>query len=600
MSTAAASKAEEVRWDLSHLYQGPDDPAIPRDEEEVDRLVAAFQSYRGTLGDPAVEAAHVEKVVRDLEAIQFRIHRLNAFASLSAAVSQDDPKKTSLMARMQERHRRWSAQTVFVTLDLRRLPVASLDRLAGSPALKPYRHFLRYQATLAPHALSEAEEKVVLKKNIGGRDAQVRFREEVAGRLDFGALRVDGEEKPMTFASLIALQENSDADLRAQARMRLNETFLAQLPVFAFLYTNVVKDHGVETELRGYGEPIDVENIPNEIPGQVVRNLIAVARKHLPALHGYYKWKAEKLGVPRLRTCDLMAPFPGTGAAVVPWPASRGLVTEAFRRLDPSLAEEVGLFFDEGRLDAGPRRAKRPGAFCAPVPGRKPHVLLSYTETWGSLVTLAHELGHGVHFVLSASEQSYLQSFGMSKVIAETASEFGECLLRDHVLETTDDLTLKRQVAVSEVERFINVVFRQLLFTEFELAVHEKAAKQPLTADSLCDLWVEFARGHYGPDVELLETDRAGWATVGHFVFNPFYCYSYALSQVVVLALYRKWKREGRSFLPKFLTLLRGGWSGSPAELLGRAGIDFDDPNVLEEAFREFEERVAAVREAIG
>jgi oligoendopeptidase F len=268
--------------------------------------------------------------------------------------------------------------------------------------------------------------------------------------------------------------------------------------------------------------------------------------------------------------------------------------------MDPALADEVGHFFDEGRLDAGPRRAKRPGAFCAPVPGGKPHVLLSYTETWGSLVTLAHELGHGVHFVLSASEQSYLQSFGMSKVIAETASEFGECLLRDHVVETTEDSALKRQVAVSEVERFINVVFRQLLFTEFELAVHERAAKQPITADSLCDLWVEFARGHYGPDVELLETDRVGWATVGHFVFNPFYCYSYALSQVVVLALYRKWKREGKGFLPKFLGLLRGGWSGSPVELLERAGIDLMDSGVLEEAFLEFEERVAAVREAIG
>lgn len=599
MSSETAPRAEDARWDLSHLYQGPEDPALFRDEEEVDRLVASFQAYRGTLSDPSVGAAHVEKVVRDLEAIQFRVHRLSAFASLAAAVSQDDPKKTSLMARMQERTRRWSSQTIFATLDLRRLPVKELSRLADSPPLRPYRHFLLYQAKLAPHTLSEAEEKIVLKKNIGGRDAQVRFRDEVAGRLDFGVLRVDGQDRPMTFASLITLQESPDADLREQARTRLNETFLAQLPIFAFLYANVVKDHGVETELRGYAEPIDVENIPNEIPGSVVRNLIGVARKHLPALRGYYNWKAAKLGRPLLRTCDLMAPFPGTGAATIPWAASRDLVTGAFRRLDPPLAEEVGRFFDEARLDAGARRAKRPGAFCAPIPGAKPHVLLSYTETWGSLVTLAHELGHGVHFVLSASEQSYLQSFGMSKVVAETASEFGECLLRDHVLEITKDSTLKRQIAVSEVERFINVVFRQLLFTEFELAVHEQAAKRPLTADSLCDLWIEFARGHYGPDVELLDTDRAGWATVGHFVFNPFYCYSYALSQVVVLALYRKWKREGIGFLPQFLALLRGGWSGSPAELLGRAGIDLNDSNVLEEAFREFEERVAAAREAI-
>jgi oligoendopeptidase F len=600
MHTGAATKVEDVRWDLSPIYQGPDDPAIARDEEEVDRRVAAFQSYRGTLSEAAADAAHVEKIIKDIEAIQIRIHRLYAFASLGAAISQDDPKKLALLARIQERYRRWSAQVVFATLDLRRLPIATIERLAGAPALLPYRHFLLHQAALAPHTLSEAEEKVILKKNIGGRDAQVRFREEFTGRLDFGTLHVNGDEKQMTFASLISLQENPDRDVRLRARTRLNETFLAHLPVFGFLFTNVVKDHGVEAELRGYAEPIDVENVPNEIPGIVVKNLLDLARKHLPSLHAYYAWKASRLGVPRLRTCDLMAPYPGTGAATIPWSESRDLVTGAFARLDPAMAGEVGLFFDEGRLDAGPRRAKRAGAFCSPVPGLKPHVLLSYTETLGSLVTLAHELGHGVHFILSASEQPYLQAYGMSKVIAETASEFGECLLRDHVLETTKDDVLRRQIAVSEVERFINVVYRQLLFTEFEMKVHEMAARQPLTADALSDLWVELARDHYGPNVEMLETDRAGWATIGHFVFNPFYCYSYALSQVVVLALYRKWKREGGAFLPQFLALLRGGSSGTPAELLARAGIDLHDPTVLEEAFREFEERVQAAREVIG
>ncbi len=404
----------------------------------------------------------------------------------------------------------------------------------------------------------------------------------------------------MTFAGLIALQEDASPEVRLQARTRLNETFLAQLPIFAFLYTNVVKDHGVEAELRGYAEPIDVENVPNEIPAQVVRNLLAVARKNLPALHGYYKWKASKLGVARLRTCDLMAPFPEIGAATIPWPASRDLVTGAFARLDPAMAEEVGRFFDEGRLDAGSRRAKRPGAFCSPIPGHKPHILLSYTETLGSLVTLAHELGHGVHFVLSASEQSYLQAFGMSKVIAETASEFGECLLRDHILETAGDASLPRASPDSRSRALHQRCLSPCFFTEFELAVHEMAARRPLTADALCDLWIDLAREHYGPDVEMLESDRVGWATVGHFVFNPFYCYSYALSQVVVLALYGKWRREGKAFLPKFLSLLRRGWSGTPVELLGEAGIDLSDPGVLEEAFREFEERVAAAQETIA
>jgi len=600
MNEAIATGVDAVRWDLTHLYSGPEDPNIAGDEATVDRLVEDFQSYRGSLSQPTVGAAHVEKVLKEYEKIQFQADRLVVFAALAAAANQEDEKLAALNARMRERQSRWSARLVFAELELRRLPVDVLAKLSDNPALKRYRHYLRYQMSLAPHTLSEAEEQIILKKNIGGRDAQVRFREEYAARLNFGSLFIDGVEKPMTFASLIALQEGEDPELRFKARQRINETFHAQIRIFGFLYGNVVKDHGVEQEIRSYAEPIDVENVPNEIPSQVVRNLLDAARRNLPVLHGYYQYKAGKLGVPRLRTCDLMAPYPGIAPVAIPWSDSRDLVQQAFARLDPSFGEEVGRFFEEGRLDAAPRRGKRGGAFCAPVPGHKPHILMSYVDTMSSLVTLAHELGHGVHFVLSGSAQTYLQAYSMSKVIAETASEFGECLLRDQIIETSSDANLRKQLLVKEAERFIGSVHRQLLFTEFEIAVHEKAAREPLTAEGLCELWEKMARLHYGPHVEPIENDRVGWAAVGHFVFNPFYCYSYALSQVVVLALYRKWKREGRKFLPHYLDLLRGGWSGTPQDLLAQAGIDLLDPGVLDEAFREFEDRIRAAQEAIG
>lgn len=188
----------------------------------------------------------------------------------------------------------------------------------------------------------------------------------------------------------------------------------------------------------------------------------------------------------------------------------------------------------------------------------------------------------------------------MSKVIAEVASEFGECLLRDHILRTGCDDNLRRQVLVGEVERFIGVVFRQLAFTEFEIAAHAKAAEGPLTTEILNRTFEGIIRDQYGPDVDLVPGDGCAWATVGHFVFNPFYCYSYALSQVVVLALYRKWKREGADFLPRYLDLLRAGFSGTPSELLADAGIDLEDSAVLEEAFLEFSDRVCAAKEAIG
>lgn len=592
--------AETVQWDLSTIYDGPNDPAIGRDEAEIDRLVDSLQAYRGSLERRAENAEEVAAVLADLEKIRFLADRLVTFAALGAATNQDDSKHTTLHARIEERHSRWTAQIVFVELELRRLPAEMLGRLIESPKVKDYRHFLKYQASLAKHTLSEAEEQLALKKNIAGRDASVRFREEHAARLDFGTLMVNGEERPMTAPALMSLREHPDPEVRYKARHRLNEAFGSELPVFAFIYGSVVKDHGVDTELRSYSEPIEVENVPNEVPGEVVRNLITASHKYLPELHEFYRWKAEKLGIEKLRTCDQAAPMPGSEPESISWEFARSAVQDSFAKLGPSFSDHVGAFFDDRRLDAAVRKGKRGGAFCAPIPGMKPYVLMSYTGTLSALVTLAHELGHGIHFVLSGEEQSYLQAYNMSKVIAETASEFGECLLRDHLLETSDDDALKRRLVLSEVDRFIGVIYRQLFFTEFELAVHERAAKEPLPAETLCEIWEKLSIEHYGPHVEHLENDRFGWSIVGHFVFNPFYCYSYALSQVVVLALYRKWKTEGEAFLPRLLDLLRGGWSGTPVELLARAGMDLKDPAVMEDAFLEFKDRVKAAKEVCG
>ncbi len=589
----------DIRWNLTPLYAGPDDPAITRDEAELDRMVERFQRHRPKLEDPGISPEQVAEIISEYERIRSVEARLGTYAVLAAAADQEDARLTGLFARIQERISRWTARTIFAELALQRLPATTLDKLAESPECARYRHFIRYMAALAPHTLSEAEEQIILKKNIAGRDATVRFREEHAAKLDFGSMTVDGVERRMTMADLASLQEHRDPEIRCQARTRALETYKAELPIFTFLYQNVVKDHAVEAELRGFGEPIDVENVPNEIPGEVVKRLIETARKHLPAMRDYYEWKRGRLGLDRIRTCDLVAPLPGAADTRIAWDSSRGLVERSFARLDPSMATEIGRFFEEGRLDPGPRKGKRQGAFCAPAPGMQPYVLLSYTDNLSSLVTLAHELGHGIHFSLSGSAQTYLQAYRMSKVIAETASEFGECLLRDHLLEMSDNRALRLQILAGEVERFIGVVFRQILFTEFEIRAHERASRETLTADGLSDLWEELNRDYYGPGVELLECDRAGWATVGHFVFNPFYCYSYALSQVVVLALYRKWKERGSAFLPGYIDLLRGGWSVTPEEMLGRAGIDLRSPTVLEEAFKELKERVQELKRLV-
>jgi oligoendopeptidase F len=414
--------------------------------------------------------------------------------------------------------------------------------------------------------------------------------------MDFGKLAVDGEEREMTESELRALMRHEDPKVREAAATRIYETYQKSRPVIHFLYSSIVADAGIERELRSYRRPIDVENVSNEIDFAVIEQVIAAAHRHMGVVHEFYRFKAGVLGLGRLKTSDRMAPITGERPKPITWSESRSHIAASLERFDPEFKRAADVFWDERRVDASVHKGKRGGGFCSPVPHEDPYILVNYVDDADSMLTMAHELGHAVHFAFSRRKQRLLQAYGMSKVIAETASEFFEAVLSDHLIESVKDPVLERYLLGHEIDGFLATVHRQLMFTEFELAAHGDAEKGPIGAEQLSDHWERLSKLYYGPHVDLLPGERVGWSTIPHFFFNPFYCVSYALSHVVVLALYARYKREGARFIPGYRELLAAGWSGTPAELLKKAGIDLTDPRIYDSAYEELARRIERLK----
>jgi oligoendopeptidase F len=591
-ATEIRDTAAGVHWDLSPLYAGVTDPRVRADATALDGRVAAFAKNRG-----AVEKADARALVallEEYEAIATATERLRAFAELHSSTDQKDATRGALRDEIAEKASRWSADLVFFDLELKKIPEERARTLLADARLAPWRHWLARLRTLARYTLSEPEERVIVKKNVAGHDALVHFREEFASRIAFG-ITIGGIERKTEEDLFGVLRASADPAHREAAANRLYGVYREHADVFAFIYKNVVKDHAIECELRGYDHPIDVENVRNEVPREVVDALVQSTRKHLPLAHEYFRWKGRALGLATMRTCDRLAPVGKAKPHGVAWPDARGLVEKCLAKFDPEFLKLGRTLFDSKRIDGANVPGKRGGGFCYPVPGTDPWILVNYTDDIDSTFTVAHEVGHGIHFMLSRRSQKLLQAYEMSKVLAETASEFNESLLLDHLLEQGDD-ELKVHLLTHACDGFLGVVNRQVCFTEFELAAHEEAKARALTLDFLKAKWTELATAYYGPSVALMPDEAFGYAAVPHFVFNPFYCLSYALSQVAVLALYGSWKKAGKSFVPGYRALLEGGGSGTPVDLLLKAGVDLRDPSNLDRAFETFRERVERLK----
>jgi oligoendopeptidase F len=575
----------DLRWDLSPLYAGPDDPHLEEDLARAREQGRTFRrDFRGRIAAEHLSAELLAAALRGYEALQKTGLRPFLYAQLLFAADSAPDAHKALLARAREAWSALAEEVIFFELELLRIDEERLALLLRDPEVAPFAHYLQQLRAHAPYTLAEEVEQALKRKDLSGKEAFVQLFEELTASLRF-TFRLPGEERPreVTGEELLALLYHPDAGVREGAFATFLELHAQHSLVLTACFNNILLDHGKEVELRRYPDLMTPTHLANETDAAMVERLMAVTEANYGLAREYFDLKRRLLGLERMKNTDLYAPVGGESREV-PFAEARELVLSAFGGFAPELAQTAGAFFAERRLDILPRPGKSGGAFCqGMVPGLPPYILLNYTGTLRDVSTLAHELGHGVHFALAQGQNLF--HYHAPLPFAETASVFGEMLLTRHLLDRESDRRVKIGLLCAKIEEIIATTFRQNVLTRFELAAHQKRAEGLLSADDLCNLWWEENQKLFGEAVEMIEPYRWGWSYISHFIHARFYCYSYVFGELLVLSLYQRYREEGESFVPRYLELLARGGSQAPRELLRPFGIDLADPGFWQKGY---------------
>ncbi len=559
-------------WDLADLYPGRDSPELTRALAGLGTEAAAFRSrYQGRLAE--LSGAELGAAVGEYERLQEVAGRIVSYAELMRAGNVADPEIARFFQTMHERITEISSELLFFTLEINRLEDGDLDAKAADPALARYRPWLRDVRAQRPHQLSDDLEKLLLEKSVSGRAAWMRLFDETIAELRFP---FRGQE--LTEPEAMHLLSDRDGAVRHEAALSIGEVLGRNARLFALITNTLAKDKEVEDRWRHFPRPISARNLSNFVEDAVVDALIAAVRASYPALsHRYYRLKARWLGVDQLPFWDRNAPLPGDDDRAIPWNEAQGTVLSAYRAFSPELAAIGERFFASRWIDAPVRPGKAPGAFAHPtVPSAHPYLLLNYQGKTRDVMTLAHELGHGVHQVLAAGQGALMADTPLT--LAETASVFGEMLTFRALLAGESDPQRRRIMLAGKVEDMLNTVVRQIAFVTFETRVHDERREAELTAERICAIWLEVQRESLGPALRLDDSYRHYWSYIPHFIHSPFYVYAYAFGDCLVNSLYAAYEDAHQGFAERYLTLLRAGGTLRHKELLVPFGLDAADP----------------------
>lgn len=562
----------QARWSLHELLPGPDGPALDDYLAQLEAAVAALEAARPHLA-PDIACSEFLDLLRRLEAIRSISARLRAYAYLWFAEDTQNPAALDFRGRIEQHLTEIAVRILFFDLWFKELPDEAAARLiAASNGLHYYLESLR---RFKPYTLSEAEEKIINLKDVNGIEALVKIYEMLTSRFTF-TLEADGETKTLTRDGLAAYYRHPSPEVRAAAYRELFRVYGENATVLAQIYAHRARDWRAEAvDLRGYPEPIAARNLANDLPDAAVEALLAVCRGNVGLFQRYFRLKARWLGLDRLRRCDIYAPLAGSDK---PYEYARAveMTLGSLRDFSPPLADHAERVFRDGHVDAELRPGKRGGAFCYSVlPELAPWVLLNYAGKARDVATMAHEIGHAVH-ALAAADHSVL-TYHPSTPLAETASVFSEMLLTDCLLREERDPAVRRDLLARALDDAYATVLRQAYFTLFERDAHRMIAEgrpmEELSAHYMANLAEQF-----GDAVALSDEFRWEWVSIPHFYNSPFYTYSYSFGQLLVLALYRRYRAEGADFVPKYLKILAYGGSEPPATILGEAGLDVASP----------------------
>ncbi len=572
---AAAGDTPLPSWDLSDLYRAPDDAVLTADLARAEEQARAFQErlsgkLAGLSGDALAEA------ISEYERIEEVLGRVMSFAQLLFSGDAQNSENGRFYQTMQERVTQISSHLVFFTLELNHVAEAALEeKLKASPALARFRPWLRDLRVWLPHQLSDEMERLLHEKEVTGRAAWNRLFDETMANM---TVTVSGEELSVS----AALNKLSDADraVREAAAKGVSEAFGSRIRLFSLITNTLVKDKEVMDKWRNHPRPGSSRNRANMVEDEVVDALVTAVRESFPRLsHRYYSMKAKWLGLEKLMHWDRNAPLPRDADSTIPWPQAVQQVRAAYAGFSPEMEKLAAPFFDKPWIDAALRPGKSGGAFAHPtVPSAHPYLLLNYHGKARDVMTLAHELGHGVHQRLAA-EQGYLMS-STPLTLAETASVFGEMLTFRALLDAEADPAKRRLLLAGKVEDMLNTVVRQIAFYRFETLVHDERRHGELSSERIGEIWMQVQTESLGPIFDFTPDYACYWAYIPHFVHSPFYVYAYAFGDCLVNALYGVY-RDGSvpDFEGKYMAMLKAGGTLRHKELLAPFGLDASRPD---------------------
>jgi oligoendopeptidase F len=571
-TTTQATGAEEVAWDLSDLYDSPDDPKLQAELDEAKEATAAFRErYRGSVAD--LDAAGLAEAVAERERIESLLDRPMTYAQLRFSTNMADAPRGARVQPIQEESAALSTELLFFGLEWAAVDDAHAERVLADPAVAEYRHWLEALRRYRPHLLSEPEERIMTEKSVSGSSSWSRLYSELLGSL---RVELDGEEQSMEVA--LARLQDADRDVRRTAAEAVTEGLQPGLRTRASVFNAILLDKAIDDRLRGYPSWISARNLANEVSDEAVQALVDAVVSRFDVPQRYYTLKARLLGLDRLTHYDRVAPFTEE-TSFTTWDDARRIVVDAFGGFSQEAGDIVESFFERSWIDAPVRPDKSNGAFCATtVPGVHPYVLMNFTGDRRSILTLAHELGHGLHGVLAQPLGLFNASTPLT--LAETASVFGESLTFKLLMEAETDPRRRLDLLAGRIEDAIATIWRQIAMNRYEDDVHtSRRSSGELSPDALSEKWLASQNRLFGDSVDTTGYD-AWWSYIPHFASVPGYVYAYAYGYLFSLAIYRRYEVEGDAMVGPYFDLLRTGGSETPEQLAEIVGLDLADPAI--------------------
>ena len=584
---AVAALGPMPEWNLTDLYAGPTAPEIARDLEAATGEARRIKdAYHGKLVSLAADGAALALAIEEFERFVELMGRLGSYAGLYYAADQADPERAKFYGDISEKLTAISTEIIFFDLELNQIDEALMAMALQNPRLARYKPWIDNVRKEKPYQLEEKLERLFAEKGQTAGGAWNRLFSETIAALRFP---VAGEPEPLPLEMTLNLLSNPSEERRAAGAEALAKVFKDNVRLFTLLTNTLAKDKEISDRWRGFKDVAESRHLANQVEAGVVDALVSSVREAYPRLsHRYYKMKAKWLGKERLSHWDRNAPLPERPERTFAWPEAQRLVLGAYHDFAPQMAAVAEEFFDKRWIDAPARPGKAPGAFsAATVPSVHPYVLLNYLGKPRDVMTLAHELGHGVHQMLARPQGALLAPTPLT--LAETASVFGEMLTFKALLKETHDPKERKALIAGKVEDMLNTVVRQIAFYTFERKLHEARRQGELTPDQLGAIWLETQTESLGPAIELKPGYEVFWAYVPHFIHSPFYVYAYAFGDCLVNSLYGLYEEAHPGFVAKYFDMLKAGGSKHHSQLLAPFGLDATQPEFWQKGLRVIE-----------